>query len=129
MSRSTPLKRNLVLEICKVFWVERFFLWVFVPDRCSTRVLMEDFLHCRAWGEAKLLASVDPSRWLLQHGKAGLRVFWLLLHGCLELWSSQDTARGEVVSWIDKFSCEELMILNTLIHAGYDTVTVFMILS
>ncbi|TVU24813.1 hypothetical protein EJB05_27273, partial [Eragrostis curvula] len=25
-----------------------------------------------AWGEAKLLASVDPSRWLLQHGKAGL---------------------------------------------------------
>ncbi|TVU19078.1 hypothetical protein EJB05_35210 [Eragrostis curvula] len=79
---------------------------------------MEDFLHCRAWGEAKLLASVDPSRWLLQHGKAGLRFFWLLLHGCLELWSSQDTARGEVVSWIDKFSCEELMILNTLIHAG-----------
>ncbi|TVU41942.1 hypothetical protein EJB05_15503, partial [Eragrostis curvula] len=72
--RSTPLKRNLVLEICKVFWVERFFFWVFVPDACNTRVLMEDFLHCRAWGEAKLLASVDPSRWLLQHGKAGLRV-------------------------------------------------------
>ncbi|TVU02082.1 hypothetical protein EJB05_52448 [Eragrostis curvula] len=48
---------------------------------------MEDFLICRAWGEAKLLTSVDPSRGLLQHGKGWLKDFtqgfWLLLHGAL----------------------------------------------
>ncbi|TVU26365.1 hypothetical protein EJB05_28908 [Eragrostis curvula] len=53
---------------------------------------MEDFLHCRAWGEAKLLASVDPSRWLLQHGKAGLSCCCTV---ALNSGHLKDTARGE----------------------------------